>query len=221
MCGIKDVFLEGSVVKVGFVSNLRVHDVVQRGGLGTKLCTELEARCMALGCFRLVLTVNGDNARAKKLFRKLGYVPASQRRMRPVLLTSVRPPTRFQEVPVEELRGADAAAQLNRALGRKDMALADFAELVNAEFFLGAYVMRLGESAAGCSLWDASQLKRFRVTGRLVELGQSPAARPAALGALGGAALAWAWRILQLAARGDSPLLLALHLAATAAAAAA
>ena len=57
MCGIKDVFGEGTLMaftsttpkaskpmketelhQVGFVSNLRFHDEVQRGGLGSKLC---------------------------------------------------------------------------------------------------------------------------------------------------------------------------------------
>lgn len=58
---------------------LSVHEALQSLGLGSRLIEDLEARVVARGLDRARLSVEHDNPRAVRLYRRLGYVPCGSR----------------------------------------------------------------------------------------------------------------------------------------------
>ena len=79
MIGIKHGWLCGRKQTLGYMFDLRVHERVQRGGLGTRLCEAAEAKCLADGVDTLYLSVNEPNKKARALYNRLGYSECSRR----------------------------------------------------------------------------------------------------------------------------------------------
>jgi ribosomal protein S18 acetylase RimI-like enzyme len=57
----------------GWLWMLSVHEIFQGLGVGTMLVGALEARAVEAGCTRAAISVEHDNPRAARLYRRLGY----------------------------------------------------------------------------------------------------------------------------------------------------
>ena len=123
MVGIKPATLRGQPATLGYMFDLRVHERVQRLGIGLRLCKLAEERCRADGVHVVYLTVNTNNPRAQRLYTKLGYSLASKRA--PTLEFAFRdrrvwPSEDGTPAPgtsIARLSGADAARALVALVG--------------------------------------------------------------------------------------------------------
>ena len=128
MLGIKPVTLRGCQIKLGYTFDLRVHQGVQRAGIGKRLCNEVEARCVSAGVDTMYLSVNSDNPRAKALYAQLGYTEASIRApMMELLLRTEEvwqgPPLLHPNATISEQTPEYAVRTLVESHGGRDCAL--------------------------------------------------------------------------------------------------
>jgi len=77
--GLKDVTLYGVKMRIGWLFDLRVDEDFQRKGIGARLNTMAETASAKDGAAIMFLSVNGDNTKAKAMYKKIGYVHASKR----------------------------------------------------------------------------------------------------------------------------------------------
>lgn len=170
VCGCKTVWFQGKLRKCAYIFDLRVDEDYQGRGLGTLISKEVEARCIKDGIEFLYLTVNGDNAKAKALYKKLGFVIASRRWPCADLLREEN----LYELPagasLELLNARQAAPVFQEAYTCRDMSLACWEPLLSSPLFQVALVAKSsdGRSSAGVCLWDAGSfhtmvLERFFV----------------------------------------------------------
>jgi ribosomal protein S18 acetylase RimI-like enzyme len=176
MVGIKECTLGAKKVTLGYMFDVRVHERVQRHGIGRRMCMEAEEQCAAAGCDVLYLSVNGNNGRARQLYSKLGYSLASRRAPAMTFLLSQRPvvwgsasgaPHAKKEPTITTLTPEAAAVELVRTYSGRDCALTDAAvdELLRHDAYEASYVARSadGSSSASLHLWNASHLGSFQV----------------------------------------------------------
>ena len=78
---IKQAWVHGKVRRCGFVFDLRVDERWQRRGIGEALAREAELRSAQAGVDYLYLSVNRSNAKALRLYQRLGWSVASARRL--------------------------------------------------------------------------------------------------------------------------------------------
>eukprot|EP00756_Hemistasia_phaeocysticola_P052450 Hpha_TRINITY_DN27691_c0_g1::TRINITY_DN27691_c0_g1_i1::g.57420::m.57420 len=77
--GIKRVVIRGETFKAAMIFDLRVDETYQGKGIGRLLSTAAEAESTKHGVDFWYLSVNGDNTKAKTLYKSLGYHHASTR----------------------------------------------------------------------------------------------------------------------------------------------
>ena len=109
--GLKRVWLHGTSQLVGYIFDLRVDQDYQGLGIGKRLSKDLESLCRARGVTALYLTVNSDNARARALYTKQGFVHASYRSPALQVLVQPQPPSAAAAKRVRRI-SPDLAAQL-------------------------------------------------------------------------------------------------------------
>mmetsp|Transcript_12379 Transcript_12379/g.37473 ORF Transcript_12379/g.37473 Transcript_12379/m.37473 type:complete len:430 (-) Transcript_12379:54-1343(-) len=160
--GVKDVWLHGEVVRVAYLFDLRVHEAYQRRGIGARLSKIAEELVVSAGATLMYLTVNGNNEKAKALYRKLGYEIASVRRPGVALLHPV--PSTDPLVPFELIEDRERArALIASAFDRVDNTPLDLEPILSSPSYEGTLYTRLQDpntgviSEAGLSLWNASR----------------------------------------------------------------
>ncbi len=174
--GIKPGSLRGREVLLGYMFDLRVHERVQRRGIGARLCRLAEARCAADGVDTLYLSVNATNRRARELYRKLGYSHASSRAPSMSFLFRTLPVWPSADgsaapgVRLARLSATEAAACLRSLVGTDcsldASGMADLAAHPNLEASWRA--QSDDGSVATLHLWNSSSLGGFLVERLLV-----------------------------------------------------
>lgn len=165
-CGIKEVFLQGQKRRCGYVYDLRIHEDYQGKGLGSLISNDLEFEAKKAGVEFFYLTVNGDNAKAKALYRKLGFQHASTRYpMAELLLQEVSVPTAAP--PVKVLAKDEARQLFQEAYQGRDMSLVNMGSLFDSPLFEAALLCEdpsgPGTSCAGACMWNAGSFHAFSV----------------------------------------------------------
>eukprot|EP01062_Namystynia_karyoxenos_P006357 TRINITY_DN12220_c0_g1_i1.p1 TRINITY_DN12220_c0_g1~~TRINITY_DN12220_c0_g1_i1.p1 ORF type:complete len:438 (+),score=110.58 TRINITY_DN12220_c0_g1_i1:75-1316(+) len=189
--GIKNVIIGSRPTRIGLVYDLRVDERAQGKGIGRLLSESAERLAAERGVQLLYLTVNSDNTKAKRLYKSLGWTPASQRKPALQLLHQ-----RQREDPALEhsmLAAPDGLRVTQQALAGLDFILSDLSQLFNAEWYEGTLYIRTKDSSAGVSMWNGSGISSFHV--ERVLLPTSWWGHPLAqiLVAAAGASVAWWW----------------------------
>lgn len=196
---IKRAYVHGSLRTVGYVFDLRVSEAYQRRGIGLGLSREVERRCAApaLGVEYLYLSVNADNKKAKALYTRLGWRPASPRRLKFTLLYSPKAPSAPEQAAASRAGGVrrietvdEALAVIDGAYAGRDLALPreDLRRLLHSELYLGTFVCDDGAgSRAALSLWHGATFTSFRPVRVFLTAQSWRVAGPAALVGAGAA----------------------------------
>ena len=201
---IKQAFVLGTEQRCGFVFDLRVDERFQRRGIGEALARELEARCAKRGVQYLYLSVNRDTPKARRLSQKLGWSPASRRRLLFALTFwpgKAAPPDAAAAAAgggVVLLPPAEALELTAAHFARRDLGLSrpEVERLFSSPLHLGTWACSDGAgSHAALSLWHGSALSTFSPVTLLLPVTtwarlRQPLAAAAALALLAAAPLA-------------------------------
>jgi hypothetical protein len=202
--GIKDVILEGRESRVGFLYGMRVHQNSQKLGVGGRLLEEAERRSISKGCCRMLLTINGDNKKARSFFDKKGFCTASGRKLEFHLLNNVTketPPALAHLVKFHPGNDDPAAlATLAKFHEGRELSPVRMDSIATREPFLGIITATSedGKSHAGGMMWNASHLATFTFHGLIPDLVRSKPYFFITRGVAGIALAAWTANIIRM-----------------------
>lgn len=207
MQGIKDVYIDGAVSRIGFLYGMRVHQKSQGSGLGGRLLEEVEELSLAKGCNRMVLTVNGDNKKARVFFEKKEYSCASRRSLYFFLLNDIsseKPPPLAGLVQFHAGNDAGAVSNHSKFHEGRDMSSAQMDRISMRKPFLGVLSASSddGTSHAGGMMWNASYYASFSFEGRIPAFMCSKLWFFMTRGLMGITVAAWALRLAAMCENG-------------------
>lgn len=201
--GIKDVILEGRASRVGFLYGMRVHQNSQKLGVGGRLLEEAERRSISKGCCRMLLTINGDNKKARSFFDKQGFCMASGRKLEFHPLNNVvkeNPPALAHLVKFHPGNDPAALATLARFHVGRELSPVRMDSIATRKPFLGSITATSedGKSHAGGMMWNASHLATFTFHGHIPDLVRSKTYFFLTRGVAGIAFAAWTASVIRL-----------------------
>lgn len=170
--GIKGVWLRGSLRKVGYLFDMRVHEEYQRRKIGMQLYRAAENALIESGAAAVYLSVNSTNKKARAFYDRNGYAICSQRALlfTPLLFVGL-----FGGTTCSAMRSVSAEEMVRMVDGggssTSDLALSGgFGQLLQAcpGRFLEGWVAEArgdGEEAslAALTLWDGDGTTSFKV----------------------------------------------------------
>ncbi len=157
--GIKEMYFNQRVVKAGILFDLRVSDKFQKRGIGSKLTNMLEEAARNKGCEFFYLSVNARNNKAISLYNKTGYDIISERTIHTQMIQkqSIEDRNNMKVVKINgdlhklnfhKLTPDQAREHYQRFYKNKDLAVANFDELLTSREYIGTYAVTCDDNQA-------------------------------------------------------------------------